>query len=101
VDVAVAELYAGRARDEALERNRAGDREGARRVLLATARRIRSYAGHDARLLALVAELEAQGREYAERALSAMELKQVSYASYLSDRSRSPSGKARRRGAPS
>lgn len=98
VDLAVATLYAGRARDEALDRNRDGDREGARRVLRATARRIRSYAGNDSRLLALAAQLEAEGDEYAERALSATKLKQAMFGNYVMEKSRSPGGRARRGG---
>jgi len=58
VDVSVAQRYAARAREEAAELNRAGDLERARGVLLATARRIREYAGHDQRLHDLVRELE-------------------------------------------
>lgn len=96
VDVAVATLYAGRARDEALERNREGDRDGAHRVLRATARRIRSYAGNDRRLLAIAEQLEADGKDYGSRALSAMELKQAIFADYAVASSRAPSGKARR-----
>jgi hypothetical protein len=100
VDVAVATLYAARARDEALERNREGDRAGARRVLHATARRIRSYAGNDSRLLAIAAQLEAEAEDYGHRALSAMELKQVVFADYVAYSSRAPSGKARRSRRP-
>jgi Ca-activated chloride channel family protein len=100
VDVAVATLYAARARDEALERNREGDREGARKVLRATARRIRSYAATDRRLLAIAAQLEAEGEDYGYRALSAMELKQGVFADYVAYSSRAPSGKARRSRRP-
>jgi Ca-activated chloride channel family protein len=100
VDVAVATLYAGRARDEALDRNREGDRDGARRVLRATARRIRSYAGTERRLLAIAEQLEADAEEYGERALSAMELKQAMFANYVSEKARSPLGLSRRSGRP-
>ena len=96
VDVAVATLYAGRARDTALDRNRDGDGDGARRVLRATARRIRSYAGDDARLLAIAEQLEAEAEEYAARSFSPMELKQAVFANYRVDKSRSESGRARR-----
>jgi Ca-activated chloride channel family protein len=98
VDVAVATLYAGRARDEALDRNREGDRDGARRVLRATARRIRSYAGSERRLLAIAERLETEAEEYGEKALSAMQLKQAVFDNYVVASSRSPSGKARRSG---
>lgn len=97
VDFAVATAYAGRARDEALNRNRDGDVPGARRVLLRTARRIRDYAGDDRRLLDLVRELERQAQTYGERRLSALELKQGVFAEYAVAYSRSPSGKARRK----
>jgi hypothetical protein len=98
VDVAVATLYAGRAREEALERNRDGDRDGARRVFRATARRIRSYAGSERRLLAIAEQLEAEAEDYGSRSLSPLELKQAAFQDYLVASSRSPSGKARRSG---
>ena len=54
VDRAVARLFAARARQEAVGRNRAGDYSGARHVLGATAKRIRAYANGDAELRELV-----------------------------------------------
>ena len=51
VDRAVAQLYAARARDEALSLNRAGDFERARAVLRRTVDKIREYAGEDEVLL--------------------------------------------------
>ena len=63
VDRAVARLYAARAEQVAVERNRAADYEGARRVLLDCARRVREYAGQDPELLALVAQLEHKPQE--------------------------------------
>ena len=47
VDRAVARLFAARARQEAVRRNRDGDFIRARRALTATAERDRSYAGDD------------------------------------------------------
>ena len=47
VDRAVARLFAARARQEAVRRNRMGDFEGAQRILRATAERIGDYAGDD------------------------------------------------------
>ena len=44
VDRAVARQFAARARQEAVQRNRAGDFDEARQVLDATAKRIRKYA---------------------------------------------------------
>jgi len=96
VDWAVAMLYAGIARDEAVERNREGDLEAAHRGLRATARRIREYAGDDQRLRALVDELEAEAESYGSRSFGAMELKQAAFSNYAASMSREPSGKARR-----
>jgi Ca-activated chloride channel family protein len=58
VDRAVARIFAARARQEAVGRNRQGDYDGARHVVEATARRIRGYAGRDPELRAILAELE-------------------------------------------
>ncbi|MGP1675421.1 MAG: vWA domain-containing protein, partial [Candidatus Limnocylindrales bacterium] len=60
VDRAVARQFAARARQAAVQRNRAGDFEEARRVLDATAKRIRRYAGRDPELRALVEDLVAE-----------------------------------------
>src|SRR6476661_4665432 len=60
VDRAVAMVFAARARQEAVASNRGGDFERASRVMAATARRIRSYAGKDAELRELAAVLEAE-----------------------------------------
>ena len=57
VDRAVARLFAARARQEAVQLNRAGDYIGAQHLLEATARRIRGYAGRDHGLRELVDEL--------------------------------------------
>lgn len=54
VDRAVARLFAARARQEAVQRNRVGDYAGARHILDATAARIRGYAGSDPELRSLV-----------------------------------------------
>jgi len=54
VDRAVAHLFAARARQEAVQRNRVGDYAGARHILDATAARIREYAGSDPELRSLV-----------------------------------------------
>jgi len=65
VDRAVARVFAARARQEAVGRNRHGDFEGARRIIEATARRIRGYAGRDPELRGIVDELERQLQEFA------------------------------------
>ena len=61
VDRPVARTFAARARQEAVARNRMGDFEGARRVILSTARRIRDYAGRDPELRRILSELEQEG----------------------------------------
>lgn len=77
VDRAAAGLYAARARAETTGANRAGDFRSARRVLEATARRIRAYADGDRELealwRALMADVEALGRE----PMSAIETKRA------------------------
>jgi Ca-activated chloride channel homolog len=96
VDREVATLYAGRARAEATEANRRGDYRAAQRVLEATVRRIRQYAGHDPELnaiwRALLAEVERFGNE-----MSLMERKSSFFAAQMCMSSRAPDGKARRR----
>jgi Ca-activated chloride channel family protein len=67
VDLAVAQRYAARAREEAAELNRAGDLERARGVLLATARRIKEYAGHNPQMRELVRELERTAVRHRDR----------------------------------
>ena len=96
VDRAVARQYGGRARGEATERNREGDLAGARRVLRATAARIRSYAGDDPELCALDAALEREAEDYAARPLSPPELKAVAFANYAVSRNRAADGRAKR-----
>ena len=96
VDRAVATQYAGRARSAAAEHNRGGDLEGARRVLLATAARIRGYAGDDAELQSLDSALERQGEEYSARPMSAPELKSLVFANYAVGRNRASDGRAKR-----
>ena len=83
VDWAVATLYAGRVREEAVERSREGDLEGARRVLHATARCIRKYAGDEPRLRTLVAQLEAEAEEYGARPFTTREIRKAIYADYV------------------
>jgi Ca-activated chloride channel family protein len=96
VDREVAELYAARARAEATEANRRGDLSAARRVLESTAARIRGYAGSDAALRGIVASLQADIPDMAERAMSAMQLKQAFFAAEMPLASRAPSGSAKR-----
>ena len=65
VDRVVARLFAARARQEAVLRNRSHDYEGARQILRGTAQRIRGYAGEDAELRAIVVSLEREEAVYA------------------------------------
>ena len=60
VDRAVARLFAAKARQEAVIRNRAGDFVHARSALSSVAERIRSYAGRDPELRELVKTLETE-----------------------------------------
>lgn len=93
VDQAVARQFAARARQEAVRRNRGGDFDGARRVLEATAKRIRGYAGRDAELRSIVAELEGEGHQFAAALAPAM-LKEVHFASSNLARSRDVQGRS-------
>lgn len=67
VDRAVARLYAASARQEAVQRNRAGDFAAASALLTATARRIRSYAGKDPLLADLIRSLQADASALSDR----------------------------------
>jgi hypothetical protein len=99
VDRAVAAQYAGRARSEALDRNREGDLEGARLAIQAMANRIRGYANGDRELAGLVKELDLQSEEYAARPLSPPERKAAAFANYAVGMSRAADGRAKRPGA--
>ncbi len=96
VDRAVAEAYSARARDEATERNRHGDLDGARRVLRQTASRVGDYAGDDAELRALVGELLRESERFSERQFSPVMLKAEQFAAYAGQAARTPDGRARR-----
>ncbi len=65
VDRAVARLFAARARQEAVTRNRAGDFVRARSAISSVAERIRSYAGGDTELRELVKTLESEQQVFA------------------------------------
>jgi len=97
VDRAVARLFAARARQEAVGRNRAGDYAGARRILAATAGRIREYAGSDPEMGAIV---DAMVREEVVFAAPMAEpsRKRMHFASANLLRSRDASGRSVRRG---
>ncbi len=95
VDRAVARIFAARARQEAVGRNRAGDFDGARHLVEATARRIRGYAGRDAELRAILAELEGELHELAAPMME-MNRKDMYARSSYQLRSRMPDGQARK-----
>ena len=99
VDRSVAELYAARARREAVLFNRSGHYDRAQQALRATAERIRGYAGDDPVLNGLVREL-LQEVESHVMALSAMERKARFYSSSNVMRSRDLTGKSKRRERP-
>lgn len=93
VDRAVARIFAARARQEAVGRNRLGDLDGARHLVEATARRIRGYAGRDAELRSILAGLEGSVHEVAEPMME-MNRKQMYARSSYAMRSRMPDGQA-------
>ncbi|MFN2397364.1 MAG: VWA domain-containing protein [Gemmatimonadaceae bacterium] len=96
VDRQVAALYAARAREEATEYNRAGEYDRARRAIVGTAKRIRSYAGNDGELNRMADQLLREQEMFAERPLLPMELKQQAFMAYAAVNERDMSGKARR-----
>ncbi len=93
VDRSVATQFAARARQEAVQRNRQVDFAGARHVLAATAKRIREYAGRDARMREIVAELAVEGETFSAPMPSLM-LKEAHFASANLSRMRSAEGRA-------
>lgn len=96
VDRAVARLFAARARQEAVQRNRHGDYTGAQQVLEATARRIRGYAGRDPEMRALIEALDREQVMFAGQ-LAEPSLKQAYFASANVQRSRDASGRSVKR----
>lgn len=93
VDRAVARIFAARARQEAVGLNRHGDYNGARHVVEATARRIRSYAGRDPELRAILGELEGELRVFAVPMMEMDRKHAFASSSYLMN-SRMPNGTA-------
>jgi Ca-activated chloride channel family protein len=66
VDRLVARTFADRVLRDVVGMNRSGDFEEARRAILATARRIASYAGRDSVLRGIVAELEREAERWSQ-----------------------------------
>jgi Ca-activated chloride channel family protein len=96
VDRAVARVFAARARQDATRLNRTGQFPAAQAALASVAKRIRSYAGRDPELRALVADLETDSSTLAAPMAPAA-LKEMHFQSYASARFRMPDGKAFRR----
>jgi Ca-activated chloride channel family protein len=96
VDRAVAGLFAARARQEAVRRNRDGDFEGARRVLDATAGRIREYAGSDPETTALADALTRERAAFSAP-MPEQDRKRLHFASANLLRSRDAQGRSVRR----
>jgi Ca-activated chloride channel homolog len=97
VDRAVARLFAARARQEAVLRNRSGDFVRARSAISSVAERISSYAGRDPELRELVRTLEAEQGVFALPMAEASR-KSHHFASANQARSRDASGHAMKRG---
>lgn len=97
VDAAVAEIFAARAREKALEQNRRGDYDAARLTLNQTAARIRTYAGDDKTLNGIAAGVSEAVREYGE-SMSSDQRKGCFYQVQYSLHDRDDEGKSRRQG---
>jgi len=96
VDRIVAQLYAARARQEAVALNRQGHYEAAVSALKRVADRIRGYAGDDRDLRQTIDGLQTEGQTFALR-MDEFSLKRASYASTTVSRMRTVDGKARKR----
>ena len=96
VDRVVARLFAEKARQEAVQLNRVGEFDRARHALEGVRRRVATYAGSDAELNQVVAELNDEEPRFMA-AMPAAELKQRHFASSVNMRMRMPDGKSRRR----
>ena len=95
VDRVVADLFAARARQEAVALNRTGEHEQARRALESVARRILGYSAGDDALGALAAELQAQAPQMAAP-MPELRRKAMHFASANVSRGRDPQGRSRR-----
>lgn len=99
VDRVVAEVYAARARQRAVELNRRGDLDGAREALRSTARRIRTYAAGDPVLDGLIERLLSDS-ELFHRVMAERSRKEHHAMSHWRLRSRDFEGRALKRSAP-
>jgi Ca-activated chloride channel family protein len=96
VDRAVATLWAAQARQAALDLNRDGRYEEARRLLEQAAAKIRAIAGHDRELLAIAHDLVAEVRAYMHH-MDALSMKRAHFATYAVSNMRTVEGKTRKR----
>ena len=99
VDRVVARMFAARATQEAVRLNREGDYRRAADLLAATAARIKSYAGNDTELRAIVDELTAR-HVVMEAPVPEYDRKQMHYSSANLARSRTVQGLAMRAAPP-
>jgi Ca-activated chloride channel family protein len=95
VDRIVAQLFAERARQEAVRLNREGQFEAARAALSGVRRRVSAYAGRDARLNEIVAELRDEQDQFAAP-MPEMARKTAHYQASLASRMRMPDGRSTR-----
>jgi Ca-activated chloride channel family protein len=96
VDRAVAELYAAKAREEALEHNRSGDHRSAKAVMSTTADRILRYAGNDINLKQVANALVQEAADF-EEAMDPSKMKASYYSAQHSLHNRDITGKSKRR----
>ena len=83
VDRRVAALYAAKAGQEALELNRDGEYEAARRKLDACARRIAEYAGDDAEIAAILEDLKEKAARFSK--VMRADARKVAYSGTIAD----------------
>ena len=95
-DGAIAEVYAGRARREALEVNRVRDHGQARQVLTEAAARIRRYAGDDPAMHDICTKLEREASEFGRR-MDALSMKRHHFDSHKTLTIRGGDGQARKK----
>ena len=96
VDRLVANVFAARARRDAVDLNRRGDYEAAGRALKSTARKISAYAGHDRELRTIVDGLMQEAELFGQVMMERTRKEHYALSSNLM-RSRDLEGKARRR----
>ena len=96
VDRIVAQLYAARARQEAVALNRHGQYAAARSALKRVTDRIRGYAGDDRELASIIGGLEEEAKEFSVE-MNEMSRKRAYYASSNVSAMRTSEGKARKR----